>query len=123
MVRLLTNGFNGVWRTVCDDSWGTADANVVCRQLGYTGAGHQALSNAAFGEGNGYIFMDNVACFGEESSLHDCQFKGWGVHNCGHYEDAGVICTIGKSCKGSITNLGKYGEVIMLCTRDVTAHS
>ena len=83
--------YNGTWGTICGDVWDLQDANVVCNQLGYDGA-LRAVRNAAFGQGRGQIWLDDVRCVGNERSISHCSHSGLGVHNCGHYKDAGVVC-------------------------------
>ena len=103
---------NNVWGTVCDDSWGSTDATVVCRQLGFSTTGQQqapafkiqthhdyfistdavAFSRAHFGAGTGTIYLDNVGCSGSEANLIDCSRSTSVSCSSGHSEDAGVRC-------------------------------
>ena len=50
------------------------------------------MGQAAYGQGSGDIILDDVRCTGSETSLVDCPNAGLGVHNCAHFEDAGVVC-------------------------------
>ena len=86
---------NNVWGTVCDDLWGVQDAQVVCRQLGFSAIGSQALTLGAVPDGTGQIWLDNVQCIGTETRLIDCPNNGLGSHNCAHFEDAGANCVEG----------------------------
>ena len=85
--------YNGTWGTVCEDGWDINDARVVCNQLGFSGAGTAFESEFHhFGKGTGPIWMDEVKCRGNESSLSSCFRNSWGDHDCSHDEDAGVRC-------------------------------
>ncbi|KAB0387623.1 hypothetical protein FD755_002579, partial [Muntiacus reevesi] len=83
---------HGSWGTICDNGWDLDDARVVCRHLG-CGDALNATGSAHFGAGSGPIWLDTLDCTGKESHVWRCPFKGWGLHNCSHEEDAGVVCS------------------------------
>ncbi|XP_054474281.1 scavenger receptor cysteine-rich type 1 protein M130-like [Anoplopoma fimbria] len=83
---------DGQWGTVCDDEWDIKDAQVVCRAMD-CGTAQTAKTSSFFGQGQGDILLDDVGCFGNETSLLHCRHPSLGENNCGHSEDAGVVCT------------------------------
>lgn len=84
----------GSWGSVCDDSWGEKEDQVVCKQLG---CGEPPFPSPrprkSYGPGAGRIWLDDVNCSGKEQSLEFCRHRLWGYHDCTHKEDVGVICS------------------------------
>nr|XP_039256746.1 deleted in malignant brain tumors 1 protein-like [Styela clava] len=81
----------GIWGTICDDSWGINDAKVVCIMLGFPGA-TSAPVEAHHGIGLGQVWLSSVSCSGGEKRLEDCNHGSWGSHHCTHAKDASVHC-------------------------------
>ena len=62
------------------------------RKLHHEFAGAVVDSSAAFGQGIGPVWLDNVHCSGIESRLVDCPSRRINFHNCYYSNVAGVTC-------------------------------
>ena len=58
----------------------------------FISTGAVAVPGNNFNGGNGPIWLNNVMCTGTESKLIRCPSSELGLANCGHDNDAGVIC-------------------------------
>ena len=109
---------NGQWGTICDDYFRSADANVLCRMAGFSGA-ICTITGARYGRGyygaginssfkvihnyiicllTGPIWLDNIGCSTGDEILEDCSRLNWGSYSryCSHSDDVGVICRPSK---------------------------
>lgn len=87
------------WGYVCDDNFSIEAAHVVCRELGFEAGALELKPNSFYppnvamtNNGKPVFIMDELRCVGNESSLKECAFSGWGVHDCNAEEVMGVVC-------------------------------
>ncbi|XP_075962081.1 T-cell differentiation antigen CD6-like isoform X1 [Anarhichas minor] len=80
------------WGTVCDDQWDLRDADVVCGQLGCGYALSVTGQGGSFPPGRGPVHLDELNCTGREENLWACP-AAQDDPDCGHKEDAGVVCS------------------------------
>ena len=77
-----------------------------------------------FGSGSSgqRIWLDNVQCTGTELYLRDCPSNGWGIPNCAHSEDVGVICE-GKLCNIVYVCVGVLCVCVWVCLKKSVNHT
>ena len=63
------------------------------------------LRNAHYGQGSGPIYMTEVLCTGNESSLLECAFTN-STESCNHGMDASVICGDAECTDGEVRLVG-----------------
>ncbi|KAJ8985991.1 hypothetical protein NQ317_013875 [Molorchus minor] len=76
------------------DEWDENEAEVICRQLGYSRECCRPTLNSYFAPARRRFWMDNVYCDGTEEEISLCRFDGWGQNDCTPMEAAGVICEV-----------------------------
>ncbi|XP_029814734.1 scavenger receptor cysteine-rich domain-containing group B protein-like [Manacus vitellinus] len=104
------------WGTLCGHTWGLAEAQVVCRQVG-CGPALSAPGGAHFGQGEGPVWLDRVTCTGTEGHLGECQVGPWGEASCEHGADVGVVCAgeAGGAWGGAGRGLREVGKGRFTC--------
>ncbi|WAR06049.1 C163A-like protein [Mya arenaria] len=90
-----------VWGVVCDRGFGSNEAEVVCRHLGYK---HARVEDKVYKESYPQYVLDQVSCHGDERDLEHCNHDNYGTHSCytNFFSPAGVCCSNSSTFGGCV---------------------
>ena len=81
---------NNTWGWVCADQWDKKDADVACRMMDFNGSLSAFYDSEKVMHTKPAVWLNDMQCTGNESSLFLCKHGGLGSHDC--KAKAGVIC-------------------------------
>jgi len=84
--------YNKTWGWVCADKWDKQNADVACRMMGFPGSLSSFSDKEKTKKTSLRVWLNNMQCFGNESSLFSCINSGFGDHDCDSRGIAGAIC-------------------------------
>ena len=83
--------FNNAWGAVCHDNlFGDADARVACQQVG--GYERKIVGDIGSAPITGPMFLSELGCRGDETSLLDCQYYKYIGSECVSPDNAVITC-------------------------------
>ncbi|XP_026729832.1 lysyl oxidase homolog 3 [Trichoplusia ni] len=101
---------NGIWGSICPESWSFYEATTVCQHLDL-GYAEEALITFKYGFSN--IILSGVHCEGNEKSLFQCR----------HWEFGNVMCKSEKGHVAAVVCTQKLADLILdTTTIERTAH-
>ena len=83
------------WRSVCYRQWGTADAEVACRELGYRHVESTYGVPPSRASQYNRAWTTDVECRGNENLFYQCKHSGYSKFNCSDkaLDVVGINCT------------------------------
>ena len=126
---------DGEWGYVCDDGWSMQEADLVCRQLGYSRGVKKTTTGLVYGPvDQSKRSTEDVNCHGHEERIEDCQLtaKGESARECKLSEDiVSVVCLYdsfatcrtreipyGDSCYRVFTDAKSFHDAQDICMKN-----
>ena len=74
---------NSQWKGVCHRGFDKADADVICKMVGYPRGAEERYHNSHYGHPSNHdlFWVSNLRCNGSEEDIIECEFE-WCQENC-----------------------------------------